>query len=189
MLLYRVGRHAEAHEHIDRAAAIFSRLKDPGNLAQVNETRARVLMAEQRYAEAEKVIRASIQVFEHNGEQWCLADALTIHATALSRLGYHERSIAVFRRAIEVGANAGCLEKTGQAALSLIEEHGKERLSEIDIFETYRRANNFLKDTQDKEDITRLRSCSLIMGRRLLGAQLSDSDFSLPNYMLTRRDL
>lgn len=183
MLLYRLGRYGEAHEHLDRAAAIFTRLKDPGNLAQVNETRARILVAEQRYTEAEKLIKSAIQVFEHNGEQWCLADALTIHATALARLGHNERSIAIFRRGMEVGANAGCLEKAGQAALSMIEEHGKERLSEIDIFETYRRANNFLKYTQDREDINRLRACSLTMGRRLLGAQLSDPDFSLPDVL------
>lgn len=183
MLLYRLGRYAEAHEHLDRAAAIFNKLKDPGNLAQVNETRARVLVAEQRYAEAEKTTRSAIQVFEEGGEQWCLVDALTIHATALARLGQHERSIPIFRRAIQIGADAGCLEKAGQAALSLLEEHGKEQLSEIELFETYRRANNFLKDTQDREDINRLRACSIIMGRRLLGPQLSDQGFSLPDVL------
>jgi tetratricopeptide (TPR) repeat protein len=33
MLLHRVGKYQEAHEHLDRAVAIFSKLHDPGNLA------------------------------------------------------------------------------------------------------------------------------------------------------------
>ncbi len=55
-LLYKLGRYADAHEHLDRAQLIFTRLRDPGNVAQVDETRARVLIAEQRYREANKVI-------------------------------------------------------------------------------------------------------------------------------------
>ena len=179
MLFYRLGRYQEAHEHLDRAVEIFKRLKDPGNLAQVNETRARVLVAEQRYAEVEQIIESAIKVFERGGEQSCLADALTIQATALARLGRHERSLAVFRRAISVAAEGGSQEKAGQAFLSLIEEHGDTRLSEIEIFEAYRRADAFLKTTQDLEDIARLRACASVMGRRLLGVRVGDPDFSL----------
>lgn len=179
MLLYRLGRYQEAHEHLDRAVEIFERLKDPGNLAQVNETRARVLVAEQRYAEAEKVIEPTISVFQRGGEQSCLADALTIHATVLARLGQHERSLAVFRTAISVAAEGGSQEKAGQASLSLIEEHGSERLTEIEVFDAYRRADSFLKATQDLEDIRRLRVCAIIMGRRLLGVRVGDPGFKL----------
>lgn len=181
MLLYRMERYQEAHENLDRAAAIFSRLGDPGNLAQVNETRARVLMTEQRYAEAERIIASSVQVFERGGEQSCLADALTIHATVLARLGQHERSLNIFRRAVKVAAEAGSLEKAGQAVLSLIEEHGKQRLSKTDLYELLSRSDAFLKSTQDSEDIRRLRACALIVGCRLLGPQLTDADFSLPD--------
>jgi two-component system chemotaxis response regulator CheY len=183
MLLYRLGRYQDAHEHLDRAAAIFTRLNDPGNLAQVDETRVRVLVAEQRYAEAERLIEPAIRVFERGGEQSCLADALTIHATVLARLGRHERSLAVFRRAISTAAEGGCPEKAGQASLALIEEHGSERLTEVEVFEAYRRADSFLKATQDLEDVKRLRACALIMGRRLLGTRAGDRGFSLTAVM------
>lgn len=179
MLFYRLGRFLEAHEHLDRAVEIFERLKDPGNLAQVNETRARVLVAEQRHAEAEQIVESAIKVFERGGEQSCLADALTIQATALARLGRHDRSLAVFRRAISVAAEGGSREKAGQASLSLIEEHGETRLGEVEIYETYRRADEFLKTTQDLEDIRRLRACASIMGRRRLGVRVGDPDFNL----------
>src|SRR5438045_2855273 len=41
MLLYQIGRYAETHENLDRAQEIFERYEDTGNVAQVNETRAR----------------------------------------------------------------------------------------------------------------------------------------------------
>ncbi|MBA3240396.1 MAG: tetratricopeptide repeat protein [Acidobacteria bacterium] len=179
MLLYRLGRYPEAHDHLDRAVAIFTRLRDPGNLAQVNETRARVLLAEQRYVDAEQLIESVIEVFERGGEQSCLADALTIQATVLARLGQHERSLAIFRRAIGTASEGGSQEKAGQASLSLIEEHGSTRLSGVELYDAYRRADTFLKGTQDSEDIKRLRACALIMGRRLLGMRISDADFNL----------
>jgi CheY-like chemotaxis protein len=179
MLLYRVGRHQEAREHLDRAAEIFSRLAEPGNLAQVDETRARVLLAEGRYAEAEQVITDSIRVFERGGEQSCLADALRIHATVLARLGRHSWSLAVFRRAITAAAEGGAPEAAGQASLALLEEHGAERLSDVELYVAYRRADEFLENTQDLEDIKRLRACARVVARRLLGPQIEDPDFSL----------
>ena len=183
MLLYRLGRYQDAHEHLDRAASIFTRLNDPGNLAQVDETRARVLVAEQRYAEAEQIIEPTIRVFERGGEQSCLADALAIHAVVLARTGRHERSLALFRRAITVAAEGGCPEKAGQASLALIEEHGSTRLAEVEVFEAYRRADSFLKATQDLEDVRRLRACALLMGRRLLGTRVGDPNFKLTEAM------
>jgi hypothetical protein len=50
-LLYKPGRCREAHENLDRAQAVLTRLRD-GLLAQVDETRARVLVAERKYADA-----------------------------------------------------------------------------------------------------------------------------------------
>jgi CheY-like chemotaxis protein len=178
-LLYRIGRYQEAHEHLDRAASIFKRLNDPGNLAQVDETRAQVLLAEGRYSEAEKIIAGAIQVFERGGEQSCLADALAIRATVLARLGRHDRSLALLRRAISTAAEGGSQEKAGQASLSLIEEHGAERLSEIELYAAYCRADDFLKNTQDLEDIRRLRACARIVARKLLGPPIEDPNFSL----------
>lgn len=179
-LLYRVGKSQEAHEHLDRAGAIFSKLHDPGNLAQVNETRARVLMSEHRYEEAKNVIASSVQVFEEGGDQACLADALTIQATVLARLHDYERSLVLFRRAIEIAANAGAPGYAGHAALSMIEEHGESRLTEYEIYAAYRSADEYLKDTQDTEDIARLRACAQIVIRRLIGTQLLEKDFLLP---------
>jgi CheY-like chemotaxis protein len=179
-LFYSMGRYAEAHENLDRATAIFSRLGDPGNVAQVWETRARVLLAEQRHQEALPVIDEAVRVFERGGEQAFLADALVVQATILARLGEHARSLEEFRRALDVAEMAGSLEKAGHAALSMLEEHGDGRLSAREVYETYRRADDLLKNTQDAEDIRRLRDCARLMGRRLAGPELDGPGFSLP---------
>ncbi len=184
MLLYQIGRYSEAHENLDRAQEIFERHQDPGNLAQVNETRARVLVAEGRYEEANRVIAGIIPTFEKSGERALLADALTIQGVAWARLGVHESSIHILHRAISVAQDSGAFPNAGQAALTLIEEHGVSRLSEMELYTVYRRADNLLKDTQDIEDITRLRACARIVTRRLAGARLGTKDFSLPKAVL-----
>jgi hypothetical protein len=70
---------------------------------------------------------------------------------------------------MEVAEVAGALCSAGQAALTLIEEHGAKRLSLTDAHKVYLRADELLKDTQDAEDIARLRACARIVIRRLAG--------------------
>lgn len=183
-LLYKMGRYAEAHQNLDRAREIFERHQDTGNLAQVDETRARVLVAEGRHREAESILPGVIRAFEEGGDYALLADALTLQGVVKARLGAHESSIHTIRRAVSVAQTSGALSNAGQAALTLIEEHGREWLSETELFDTYCRADELLKDTQDTEEIARLRACARIVGQRLIGARLSDKGFLLPDVVL-----
>ncbi|HEV2859711.1 MAG TPA: response regulator [Pyrinomonadaceae bacterium] len=179
MLLHKVGRYEEAHKHLDRAQKIFARLKDPGNLAQVNETRARVLVAEGRFEEAARVIERVVGALEQGGENGLLADALAVQGVALARLGRQESSMRALRRAVSVATDSGAHSNAGQAALTLIEEHAG-RMAEAELYSVYRRADRMLKETQDAEDVARLRACARVVVRRMRGAKLSDEDFSLP---------
>lgn len=180
MVLNLTGRHAEAHQHLDRAQRTLTRLGDAGNLAAVRETRARVFLAERRYDKAADAIRGVVGSLEKAGESALLADALTVQATAEARRGRHYLSLPTFRRAMKVAEDAGASESGGRSALSLLEEHGAARLSEAEAYETYCRADDLLKDTQDAEAIARLRRCARVVARRLadLGAGAS---FSLPD--------
>lgn len=166
MLLYPMGRFQEAHESLDKAEAIFK--NDSGALAQVRETRARVLVAEQRYEEAKKVIDKAIPVLEGTKEQALLADALTVQGLVAGRLRDYERSILILRRAIKLASSSGSHYNAGFAALTLIEEH-HERLSELNLYKLYTRADRLLKETEDAEGINRLRACALLVMNRLLG--------------------
>lgn len=182
-LLNKLGRYDEAHQHLDRAYNIFQSLKDSGNIAQVIETRARVFLAEKRYAEALGAINYAVGILEQGGEQALLADALTIQAIIQIRMQDYSRSLSTFRRAIQVAENAGALESAGLATLSMVEEHGT-RFPDFEIYQAYRRADKLLAGTQDAEDIARLRACARFVMKRLLGKNLKDEDFYLPDVML-----
>src|SRR5437588_359009 len=184
MLLYTLRRYEDAHENLDRAVRLFKRLEDDGLLAQVNETRARVLVAEGRYREADGVIAEAIKTFEKGGEHALLSDALTIQGGVWARTELHEKSINVLRRALTTAQDSGASSNAAHAALALIEEHGQVRLTDYDLYHTYRLADGLLKDTQDAEDIARLRTCARIVVKRLSGAQVGEKNFSLRKAVL-----
>ena len=108
-----------------------------------------------------------------------LADALAVQGVALARLGQQEGSMRALRRAVSVATDSGAHSNAGQAALTLIEEHA-ERMADAELYSVYRRADRMLKETQDAEDVARLRACARVVVRRMRGAKLSDEDFSLP---------
>lgn len=178
MLLSKLGRHKEAHEQLDHAQLIFTKLKDPGNLAQVDETRARVLVAERKYKEADRIISGVVKTFESGGESALLADALTVQGVAWARLGSIESSVKVLNRAADVAEAVGALASAGLAVLTLIEEHGARRLTPVEVYKAYLRADGLLKDTQDAEDIARLRACARIALRRLSWLRPHDKNFT-----------
>jgi tetratricopeptide (TPR) repeat protein len=178
-LLYKLGRYGEAHEHLDRAQLIFTKLKDPGYLAQVDETRARVLIVEKKYRDAERIITGVIKTFEQGGQSALLADALSIQGVVWARLGAHEASIKILREAVKVAQESGALTQAGHAALTLIEEHGTGwRLPQSDLTTIFGRTSNFLKGSQDIEDKERLLACAQTVIKRLSGMQIHDRNFS-----------
>jgi tetratricopeptide (TPR) repeat protein len=180
-LIYKLGRYRDAHEHLDRAQTIFTRLRDEGNLAQVDETRARVLVAERRYRDADRTLASVIKTLEQGDESALLADALTVQGVVWARLWVYEASINVLRRAAEVAESVGALSNAGLAVLALIEEHGATwRMRPSEVYEAYLRADRLLKETQDAEDVARLRACARLVMRRLNTVQFGDKNFTLP---------
>jgi tetratricopeptide (TPR) repeat protein len=178
-LLRRLGRYRQAHEHLDRAGAVLRRLKDEGLLAQVDETRASVFIAERKYGEAERVIGRAVETLERGGAAALLADALTTQGVVWSRLGNYEGSLSALRRAVQVAEEAGALSNAGLAALTLVEEHGARRaLPPKELYELYQRADGLLKDTQHPETIARLRACARVVMRRLAGIERDDRNFT-----------
>ncbi|HLL13642.1 MAG TPA: response regulator [Pyrinomonadaceae bacterium] len=159
-LLYTIGHYEKAHEHLNRARNLFVTLADRGTVAQIDEARARVLLEQGEMREAESAIREAVRVLSKGGEQGLLAEALTTQGRVLSKLGNFTESVNTLRRAADLAEEAGAVEDAGRALLSLIEEHG-ERLPEHELLETYERANNLLRETQDAETISRLRACSI----------------------------
>jgi tetratricopeptide (TPR) repeat protein len=165
---------------LDRAQAILTRLKDTGTLAQVDETRARVLVAERRYRDAERTLAGALKTLERGDESALLADAFTVQGVIWARLWAYEASINILRRAAELAENAGALVNAGQALLTLIEEHGAtKRLPPAEVYEAYQKADRLIKNSQDAEDREWLVTCARIVMRRLSDPAIHDKNFSL----------
>jgi CheY-like chemotaxis protein len=158
-LLFSIGRYKEAHSHLDRARHLFLELKDVETVAQVDDTRARTLLAEGRLREAERFARSAVQTLEKGDEQALLAEALTTHGIALARMGNHARSRALLQRAIEVAETAGDLEGAGRAHLSMIEEMGGQT-SATELASIYQSAADLLQRSQDPSVGKRLIACA-----------------------------
>lgn len=167
-LYLQCGKIAESHEHLDRARSIFAALKENGSVAQVDETRARVFLAENNAEEAERLSRTSVRTLETGGEQAILSEALSTRGTALARLGRFNDARLVFERAIETAEQSGNNKSAGLAALTYLEELSGEFTSQ-ESFALYERADCMLGDTAPRETLERLRFCA----RRSLTAQLS----------------
>ncbi len=120
-LFSTISKFAQAHEHLDSAQMIFTTLKDNVHLAQVDETRARVLLKEGRLVEAEKTVRAAVRTLASGDELSLLAEALTTHGVALVRLHHPEQALPTLERAIELAQQAGDLQSAGLAALVILD--------------------------------------------------------------------
>ena len=178
-LFYAVGKYAEAHEHLNRAHLLYTSLKDSMHTAQVDDTRARVLLAQKRNAEAEKVARLSVRTFEQGDEQSLLAEALTTHGVALARLGRYEESRLTLERAVAMASAAGDDESAGVAMLTMIEELN-ERLSVEALANLYERADEKIGASQNHETLARLRACA---SRVLKAGRARGRETSAPNFI------
>jgi tetratricopeptide (TPR) repeat protein len=161
-----IGKFEDAHEHLDRAQMLMTRLKDNVHLAQVDETRARVLLAEGRVVEAEKTIRAAVLRLEKGDELSLLAEALTTHGIALARLDHSDQALASLQRAITVAEQVGDFESAGVSALTIIEVLGAS-LSNEEVSATIDHIGVLLEKTQETAVLRRLASAfrSLFLSR------------------------
>jgi CheY-like chemotaxis protein/predicted negative regulator of RcsB-dependent stress response len=171
-LFFTIGRYRDAHTHLDQARFLFLGIDDVRTAAQVDETRARLLLAEGQLVAAERVVRGAIKTLERGDEQAILAEALTTHGVALARLGNQIRARSVLERAADIARTAGDPEGAGRAYLTLIEELG-EQISLKELISTYRAAIDSLRHSEDLVTIKRVLSC----GESLLAA-LSHSEGS-----------
>ena len=158
-LFLQCGKIGEAHQHLDRARSIFAALKENGSVAQVDETRARVFLAENNAEEAERLSRTSVRTLESGGEQAILSEALITRGKALARLGRFDEARATFERAIETAEQSGNDKSGGLAALAYLEELSSE-LTAQERFALYERADCMLGESAPREILERLRLCA-----------------------------
>jgi tetratricopeptide (TPR) repeat protein len=154
VLLSNLSRFKEAHKYLYEARRLTTSLGDKAKTAQIDWTRAEILIAEGKLREAEAVARKAASVLEKGGHQCLLADALITQGIALARAGNNERAQFVFQRAIEAAYKVDALSKAGLAALTLIEEVSE--LSPTTLQAAYERAREWLAESQSKGVLSRL---------------------------------
>jgi len=161
-----IGKFEDAHEHLDRAQVLMTRLKDSVHLGQVDDTRARVLLAEGRTVEAEKTARAAVLRLEKGEELSLLAEALTTHGIALARLDHSDQALASLQRAIAAAEQVGDFESAGVSALTIIELLGAS-LSNEEVSATIDHIGVLLERTQETAILRRLATAfrSLFLSR------------------------
>jgi len=184
MLFWKAHRYADAHERLDRAQMLFTRLKDSVHLAQVDETRARVLLAEGRVVDAEKVSRRAVRTLEKGDELSLLAEALTTHGVALARLLHPEQARSTLGQSIDIAQQAGDLQSAGLAALTIIEQLS-EHLSNDELCITVQRAETLLEETLDMPTLKRLSTsaCRALSRVHMFPTRPDWSRFSLKEAM------
>lgn len=171
LLYLNTNRLVDAHEHLDRAETLFTTLNDIVHLAQVAETRARVMLSEAVFVQAEKSAQRAVYLLEKGDERSLLAEALTTHGIALSQLQRKEQARAAFERAIQVAEQAGDFEGAGLAALALVEEL-PGCLSDDELFTILDRADERLEATQNAALLRRQKNCFRHFASRLFWPDL-----------------
>lgn len=166
-LLYKLSRFKRAHEYLDKARRLMVGLRDKVGIAQIDETRAQVLIAEQNFAAAESIARHAASVLESSGRQGLLADALITRGIALARLKEGQRAQFTFEKAIEVALKVGALNKAGLAALTMIEQI--DGLDPKIVEQACDQASEWLAKSESREILLRVVAASAKIRARARG--------------------
>jgi tetratricopeptide (TPR) repeat protein len=167
MLLYELSRFKEAHEYLEHARRLTLSFKDKIGIAQIDDTRAQVLIAQRKLKEAESVARGAVRVLEKSGHQCLLTDALITQGIALARLKQTEHAQYIFQKAIEVAHQVGAFNKAGLAALTMIEE--LPELSRETLSEAYDGASEWLATSQSQDLLSRVNTAARKVFSKLRG--------------------
>jgi tetratricopeptide (TPR) repeat protein len=164
-ILLELRRYDEALENLEEARRVFVELGDIGTAAQVNEHRARVYIAQQRYTDAERLARAAAEAHDRGGEQSLLADTLQTLGIAQARQGRSQVALATLKRAAQVAETAGDPEASGRALLTIVEELSSI-LSANETAHWYAEADRRLGEDLSNETMGRLRVCARLVSAR-----------------------
>ena len=153
-LLFKLGDHKEAHKYLHEARRLTVKFKDKTHTAQIDESRAQVLIAQGKLTEAERSARRAVSILRKSGRVCLVAEALITQGVALARLGRTGHAHFIFRQAIEAAHHVNALNTAGLAALTVLEEI--QDLSAEILQASYRQAREWLANSQSPDIKLRL---------------------------------
>lgn len=152
-------RFEEAHEHLDRAISVVTKLADRGLRAQFEDTRARIFLSQGQADRAETIARAAVTSLRDGDQQSNLVAALTTQATAQARLGQPSTALTMLQEAVRLASQVGDSEGGGLASLTIVEEL-ESVLSPADLRNYYKNAAAALANSQHAAIKSRLGECA-----------------------------
>jgi tetratricopeptide (TPR) repeat protein len=164
-VLRQMHRFKEAHQYLDEARRLATYIKDKAALAQIDDTRAQLLIDQGKLNEAETVARSAVRRLRKSGLPVLLADSLINHGIALARLGRKEQARFTFQQAVEVAHDTGALNKAGIAALTLIEEI--DDLPPDVLATAYEQADEWLANCYSQNLLLRFKAMGVKLAREL----------------------
>ena len=188
LVFVHLERFDEAHEHLDRALSVVTKLADRGLRAQFEDTRARILLSQGRIEQAEKIARAAVTSLRDGDQQSNLVAALTTHATAQARVGQTSVALTMLREAVGLASQVGDAEGGGIASLTIIEELAPV-LSPTELRNYYKNAAAALADSQHASIRSRLGECARAVLTHEDGTTLFSSERSTPEAAVTNASL
>jgi tetratricopeptide (TPR) repeat protein len=165
-LFVQLERFRDAQKHLDRARSLFTSLKDEGMVAQVDDTRARALLGQGQFEQAQTVASAAVKILRRGDERSILAAGLITYATVVAKIGRHSEALGLLNEAVCLAKEAGDPETGAIASLTIIEELAPV-LSPTELQQHYHDAASALTHSQHAATKARLGDCA----RAVLGAQ------------------
>ena len=165
-LLYKLSRFHQAHQCLQEARRLALLVRNKVVVAQIDDTRAQVLIAEKKYTEAETVARSAVASLRSSGHQGLLIDTLITHGIALARLSKNDKAQFNFQEAIELAHHLGVLSKAGIASLTLIEEI--DHLTPRALAHAYQQAIEWLPNCQSETLLLKFQAAGVKLALELL---------------------
>jgi tetratricopeptide (TPR) repeat protein len=186
-LLFKLARFREAHQYLQEARRLALLVRNKVVVAQIDDTRAQVLIAENKYNEAEAVARPAVSSLRRSGHQGLLIDTLITHGVALARLGKTDKAEFNFREAIEIAHQMGVLSKAGVASLTMIEEI--DHLAPDALAHAYQQAGEWLADCQSEALLLKFKTAGMRLALELLrkreAEEATTTLFNMPRNLTT----
>lgn len=158
-LLVHLGQYAEAEMQFNLARRMFGELGDAVRAAQVDESRAQLLLTQQRYQEGAALISEAVRVLRASQEEVFLTEALLTQGTLQARCQRWREARYSCAEALRLAERCADFEAAGRIALILLEEMC-ERLADEERREMLTRAEYLLRATQQEGLRQRLAVCA-----------------------------
>jgi len=157
-LLLGLNQLNEAEKHLVRARSLFDSFGDKLCRAQVDETLARLHLAEGRLGLAQQAVERAVDALETGDGDVLLAEALVTRGLVLCRMGRHREAKRTLERGNQLAERCGDFEGAGRALLIMVEEM-LTQLGDDERNELVPELHRFLGNSQQAATRERLSEC------------------------------